>query len=281
MMSIRSGLRAIGAMVIAVAAASAQAAALMPTITVTPWLAPNAYGSPNWAAAQDNAVQAMYHGVSSYGTPGTPGYFSANSNVTTAEAIVTGFSSWKGKADPGTVFGSAYAGEYGNRMSFAIGINGNGSQFSISQLGFSATSTDPFNALAFSWGPGDYDYGAGYVGVLKGADGILGTADDVFITSGVNTQLVDALFGRGSGNSFAAYCSPCSIAEQQAAIDGSAAYPGQDFTFTGNYTLNNVDGAFTSGSGTFDVRAVPEPASLALASIALLGLAASRRRKSV
>ena len=84
--------------------------------------------------------------------------------------------------------------------------------------------------------------------MLKGTDGILGTADDTFVTSGANTQLVDALYGPGSGNSYAAYCPGCTVAEQQAAIDSSALWSGAPFTFTGTYS---IDGA--SGSGTFNV----------------------------
>lgn len=245
-------------------------------VTVTPWLAPNAFGSPNFGTAEANAVQAMYQGVSSYGTAGTPGYFQAQATVTSAEAIVTGFPSWLGRVDPGTVFGPAFANELGNRMTFAVRIDGNGSQISIDQLAFSATSTDPFNALAFGFAAGSYQYGSGYMGVLKGVDGILGTADDTFVTSGLSSQLVDEIVGRGSGNSFAALCPGCSLADQQAAIDAVAAYPGQDFTFTGTYTL---DGA--SGSGTFAIAAVPEPNSLALAGIAFVGLVfGSTRRKS-
>ena len=246
------------------------------TVQVTPWLAPNAYGSPSFAAAEANAVQAMYNGLSTYGASG-PTQFQANSNVTSAEAIVTGFPSWMGQTDPGTVFGPAYANELGNRMTFALGIVASvDQQISISELSFSATSTDPYNALAFGWAAGSYNYGTGYMGVLKGADGILGTADDVFITSGPSTQLVDAIFGRGSGNSFDAYCTSCSLADQQAALNASAAYPGTPFQFTGTYSIEGV-----SGSGTFNVSPTPLPAALPLfvTGLGALGLLGWRRKR--
>lgn len=238
------------------------------TIDVVPWLAPNAFGSPSFSIAEQNAIQALYQGLSAYGTPGTPGYFQAQSNVTSAQAIVTGFNSWLGQVNPGVVFGSAFAAELGNRMTFAIKIDGSDGQFSISQLSFIGTSTDaPFNALNYAFGAGSFNYGTGYEGVLKGQDGQLWTSDDIFITSGSNTQLIDGLVGRGTGNSFAAYCAGCTLAEQQAALDSVAAYPGFDFMFTGKYSLGDI-----SGSGTFNVTsAVPEPATWALM---LLGFAA-------
>ena len=108
------------------------------------------------------------------------------------------------RADPAAAFGAGYGAEEGNRMHFGLLVLGNGTQFSISELSFAATSTDPGNALAFGYA-GGYGYSTGYVGLNYGPDGIKGTADDFLVTSGPNTQLVDELYGRGSGNSFAAY----------------------------------------------------------------------------
>ncbi len=206
----------------------------------------------------------------SYGAAG-PTQYNADSNVTAAEAIVTGFNSWMGVANPG----SPYQSELGNRMLFGILINGDGAQFSISQRSFSATSTDG-NGLAFGFGAGAYNYSLDYQCILFGTNGVLGGGDDIFVTGGPNTQLVDGVVGRGSGSSYAASCPGCSVAQQQAAIDAAAA--GGPFQFTGTYSL----GAAT-GSGTFNVSAVPEPSTWAmmLLGFAGIGFITYRRRKSV
>ena len=249
------------------------------SIDVTPWLAPNAFGSPSWNQAVQNADTAMHDGLTTVGSG--PSQFSAQTTPVTADqVIVTGFPSWMGKVDPGTVFGPAYANELGNRMHFALRIDGQGTQFSISQLSFVGNSSDSGDGLNFSFAFGSYNYSASYEGVLAGADGKLWTADDVFVTSGANTQLVDGLVGRGSGNSYDAYCSGCTLAQQQAALDAAAAgslYDGP-FTFTGTYTLGSA-----TGSASFDVVAptpVPEPKYLFASGLVLLaGIRWWRNRK--
>lgn len=50
----------------------AGAASAVPTITVTPYLIVNAFGSPSYQQALTNQFNALYTGASSYGTPGTP-----------------------------------------------------------------------------------------------------------------------------------------------------------------------------------------------------------------
>lgn len=264
----------LGLLAVSVAMVSAPLAASAATITVVPSVAPNAFGSPSYAAYVANAVGALHDGDATRGDPNLPSYYAAQSVVNANEVIVTGFPSWKGQADPGAVFGPAFANELGNRMLFGLVIDGDGSQFSISGLSFSAFSTDPFNGLGFAFGAGGYNYSNDYVGVLKGDDGLLFTNDDTFVTGGPNNTLVDGLVGRGSGNSFAAYCPGCSVAQQQAEIDSTAAYLTETTYFTGTYSLGDA-----RGSGTFTIT-VPEPSTWALliGGFGFVGAAIRRRR---
>jgi hypothetical protein len=245
------------------------------TVTVDTWLAANGAGSPSFAGAEANAVQGMMNGGVATGTG--PTAFTPVTNVTPAQAVVTQFRSWMGVVDPGTVFGSAYANESGNRMTFALSaISDPYHEFSISQMSFTAHSSDPAGALNFGVSAGGYNYSTGFVGVRYGADGKFGGGDDTFITSGSNTQLVDALFGRGSGNSLAAVCHGCTLAEQQDILDDVAAYPGFPFTFTGTYTIGE-----DAGSGTFNIANVPEPSTWAMMVLGFAGMGfMAYRRKS-
>ncbi|MFI4950679.1 MAG: PEPxxWA-CTERM sorting domain-containing protein [Caulobacterales bacterium] len=246
-------------------------------ITVTPTVAPNAFGSPSYAGWVTNSIAAQHDGLSALGNPASPTFYQAQSNVNPSQVIVTSFPSWLGQQDPGTVFGPAFTNELGNRMLFGLKVDGEGAQFSISQLSFNAVSDDPGDGLGFGFGAGSYNYSSDYEGVLKGSDGLLWTADDIFITSGANTQLVDGLVGRGSGNSFEATCleGPCvTTADRQALLDSAAADTAQISHFTGTYTLGDV-----TGSGTFNIGGVPEPATWMLLLLGFGGIGAVLRRR--
>jgi hypothetical protein len=246
-------------------------------INVTPWLAPNAYGSPSYNAAVANEIAGLLAGQTTYGAAGPTQFNAQTTTVTSAQVVVTGFNSWMGVAGPT----GAYANELGNRMHFGVLIDGQGTQFSISQLSFNMHSTDPGNGLDYTYGAGAFNYNPGYWGILRGSDGILFTGDDTYITGGDNTQLVDGLVGRGPGNSYAAYCpavGPCGTAEQQAAINDVAAWPGSPFQFTGTFNLG-----LDSGSGTFNIASpVPEPSTWAMLILGFAGVGfmAYRRKQN-
>src|SRR6202142_3174693 len=216
------------------------------TITVIPALAPNVYGSPNWNAWVSNATTAIANGYASYGDPSSPSYYQqAPSVISVTNDIVTGFPSWDGLADPGNVFGANYSQELGNRIQFGIDIKGGTNLISVSQLAFSAHSTDPSNTLDFTFAQGSYNYSASYVGIIYGPDGT-----NTYITSGPSTQLVNELVGRGSGNAWAVYDTSGDLASQQSNIVACASQMGnQPFNFTGTYTIDGVSG---SNSVTLD-----------------------------
>ncbi|OGI22156.1 MAG: hypothetical protein A2808_03995 [Candidatus Moranbacteria bacterium RIFCSPHIGHO2_01_FULL_55_24] len=282
----KSSFKAIGLSIAALLGASALAAPAFaaPTIDVAPWLAPNVYGSPSWEQWRDNALEAAFQGDFEHGTPGTPFFAQANANITPGDITVSGFASRKGKADPGTEFGAAYANELGTRGHFGLRIDGMGDQFSISQLGFGANSDDPTQTLAFYYLPGSYNYNDRYKGVLKGSDGILWTADDTFITGGANNQFVDGLIGVGSGNAYAAYCVGCTIPQQQAALDDVTSWEDFPTKFWGEYYLFDSvnDKALATGRADFFISsptaAIPEPASWAMMLSGFMVLGASVRR---
>jgi hypothetical protein len=239
---------------------------------------------PNYDVWVGNATTSLENALATNTTPGTvgpadPSQFQLMSTVNPQYLTVTSFPSWLGTADPGTAFGAAFANELGNRGAFPLIIDGNGTRFSISELSFSATSSDPTNSLGFSFGEGSYDYSASYVGI--NFNGNPNTpADWTFLdTPGDNTQTVDALVGRGSGNALwpcqpGVDFSPCSTtADQQADIDAtSAILSGQ--TFTGTYFLDIPGGA--TGSAT--ITATPEPSTFILMGFSGLALFAGRKR---
>ncbi len=233
-------------LVAALFAVSVRAQAQGITITVIPALAPNAYGSPNWNAWVSNATTAIFNGYSSYGDPSSPGFYQqAPAVISVTNNIVTGFPSWNSVADPGDFFGPNYANELGNRIQFGIDIKGGTNLISISQLSFSAHSTDASNSLDFTFDEGSYNYSASYVGIIYGSGGT-----NTYVTSGPATQLVNEIVGRGSGNAWDTYDTSGNIASQQSNIDLLISQLGnQPFNFTGTYTIAGVSG---SNSVTFN-----------------------------
>jgi hypothetical protein len=233
-------------LLVALLAAGARAQAQGVSITVIPALAPNAYGSPNWSAWVSNATTALINGCSTYGDPSSPSYYQrAPAVISVTNNIVTGFPSWNSRANPGAVYGANFANESGNRIQFGIDIKGGTNLISISQLSFSAHSSDTNNSLDFTFGQGSYNYSASYVGIIYGPGGT-----NTYITSGPATQPVNEIVGRGSGNAWDTYDTSGNVTSQQSNLDLLISQFGsQPFNFSGTYTIAGVT---ASNSVTFN-----------------------------
>ena len=253
-------------------------------IQVFPSPAPNAFGSPSWNPGYvQNALNALENGLSSVGNPATtPTAYYQVATEGDRDNIVTGFPSWHGFANPGAMFGAAFANELGNRLHFGVHILGNGAQFSLSELSFDMESTDAGDIFQFV---GDFStpsdvYSATRVGINYGPDHIKGTADDVRISSGPATQLVDELVYVGVGNALAPDSS-CPGSDL-ATLDCIKAFYDSisPFNITTTYSLRNGAGSLLgTGSGTVAFSAaVPEPATWGLMLFGFAGIAWKRLR---
>lgn len=256
-----------------------------PTLSVFPSLAPNVFGSPSFTPWENNAISALQNGLSSTGSSALPSYYQQIANGALIPAwTATEFNSWKNDANPGSTHGPAFASELGNRLYFNLHITGNGLRFSLSQLSFQATSSDAGNFLGFSVTAGSYNYGSGFLG-LDYVDGIKGNGNDLLITGGANTQLIDELFARGSGNAPAVLNSDPGATNQDKINNALQSLPGM-FTFTGDYTLTVGQSNFNSSA--FVVVGVPEPSTIIMTGcgavaigVACIQLHKKRRKRRV
>ena len=214
-----------------------------PQMDVHPSLAPNAYSSPNWPFWVTNALDGLEASSSPIGSSTDPSAYAWVSKIRTHDSIVTSFPSWRGVADPASTFGTAFAGEYGNRLHFGLHVVGNGTQFRLSNLSFSMHSNDPGDTYQDI---GDFSsstdaYSSYCMGIDYGADRMKGTPDDVVITSGPATQLVDELIYVGIGNAADPTYFSCTTGTQQAQIDCTAGIyaTNEPVVVTTNYVLIN------------------------------------------
>jgi hypothetical protein len=251
-----------------------------PIIRVTPASAPNAFGSPSYGGWVTNAINAQIDGLSTAGIAGTPTYYEiAPAVMELSQNIVTGFASWKGQADPGTVFGPGFSSELGNRLHFGVNVIGNGQLISISDLAFSAVSTDPSNSLSFAFGAGSYNYSTQYVGILYGTDGMLGGGDDIYVTGGPNTTQVNQIVGRGSGNAWAVYAGdPGATLQDKIDLAVANLSTTAPFDFIGTYSLGSVS---NSAKVTFVANVPDTTSSASLIAFALAGCIAIVRRRQM
>jgi hypothetical protein len=114
-------------------------------------------------------------------------------------------------------------------------------------MSFTMTSTDPSNTLDWTYSPVPYSYSGlntgsadpVYLGIIYGPNG-----QNIYVTNGPPTQLVNEIITCGSGNAWwPDGTSSDSIATQQSNIVACASQLGtQSFFFTGIYAIEGTSG---------------------------------------
>jgi hypothetical protein len=247
-------------------------AAADPLITVFPSVAPNKFGSPSWPGYVNNAVNisgtgGIQNGGAATGNPASPTFYSATNSISTPDLIVTNFPSWRGFANPGSVFGPAFANEFGNRLTFGLYINGNGSTFTINQVDFDIQSNDPNNVVSFSGGLDGFVYDSNTQNTIVGRSAISG---NLVLDPAPGDPLTE-LWYVGPGVAFEVDDTDPGATLQDkinnTLLDPLLQPPNAPFDITATFTLDDFA---STGSATVAVtpsgalEAVPEPTSALL-----------------
>lgn len=239
-----------------------------PSLSVFASLAPNRWGSPSYNGYAANALTALQNNGSPIGNPATdPTAYSAVTAIYASENVVTGFPSWLGNANPSGNFAS----ELGNRLTFGLYVNGNGTEFTAGDISFTMTSGDG-NILG-------YTETIAQLGSGTGAYGTSGTASTPVLFGDVGgtwqqitdaSTTVSALAFVGMGNAPAAYVTSGETNQQSLDAAILSAFP-----ITGTYTLS-VSGDQFTGSATVDPA--PEPSTVVFLGTVVAGIWTLRRK---
>jgi len=264
----------------AIALALAMSASAQVTITTEATMAPNAFGSPNYVAWEENGIYAAENNLSSYGAAGPAQFNVAPVSLPVAANFVTGgYNSWMGQADPA----APYDQELGNRASFVTVIKGNGSLINLNNVGFTMSSSDPGNALGATYAPGIFPYRAPqlYHGASIGLvfnNGVDLSGGFTVVDSGDPAQLVNEIISIGLGNAYDSYShaaggdDPNLSDTDQQVLDYDTANTPSSYDFAGTFTYGTASGSAT-------IEFIPEPATVTLVGLGLVGMLFVIRRQ--
>ena len=266
-------------------------------IAVTPSISPDYVDnngndpSASYTTWQNNALYALQNGLSTYGTPGTPGYYAAESataggmqSVAATPDNPLGYTlpSWMGQVVTNPA--SNYINETGNSVRYGVVITDTGGTFTLAQLGFDYT--DPLTATTGNGLQGTIPAGS-YLQTYTSADfaGML-AFNGINPVTDPTAPLTELIF---AGSGFSTNPQPCTdpsgtctAAEEQAALNGTASYVGTPYdTVNGEYFLVDPTLGTTviaTGDSTFSIT--PEPSTWFLMITAVPVIGAIRRRLS-
>lgn len=248
------------------------------TITVTPAFGPSVT-SPNWTSYVTNAMSQLQAG-----TPGGPRVTPAtyevvpNSPIAASELLITPFNSWRGVAGPAAPFN----GEFGNAIYFGLHVvaGSPAEAFNLNELYFQMDSNDPQDTFDGPISVVGGNYRSTLIGINYGGNGMLGGGDDT-IYNGANpapgSTNVHEIYYLGVAGAYDLSGQPG--ATNQDKINSFLADSCLcETTLSVAYAIQKNGQPVGQGDGS--VVILPEPSSLALALLPMLGLVgASRRRK--
>jgi len=283
-----------------IALLAAQSASAQVSFTYFPSIGPDAtYNgptpySPSLNGYNSNAVNAIagynLYGNSTVTNPAGTAYSSFTGGAPASGMISTapnpgagylGVNSWMG-----TVSNMGpYGGEFGNNLFFGAKIVASpGTTFALSDLSFTATGN-----IAGTVNYSTDNYSDSIVGVVNaGLNNIFGDADDVLTPYGTpGTTQVIGLYIAGPGLAFAGDGSdpliPTPITNQASMDAALAAINGAQVS--GQYSLaqTSTSGGLPVNGPTATLDVVPEPTSMAVMAVGVVGLFgyAWRRRREV